>query len=706
MKPVRLTVRRGRRVLAFELDALVEDDAGRPLAAVVHAADDPPPGMLIRRTAAAARTRGVPWLVVRTPAGTLAIDVEALAARDPDGLERALVAGETLWDFDGAADPGAGAAAGAATGWWHLGLRHPRPVRAGELLTIQVGGPPPTEAPAEAGSRGGAPSRSGPAPRLLYTLDGSFPEPGAPASREAAFRWQGSLWQATVPPAPAGTRIRYRIALPGGTWLEEGPPVDAGGHPVPHRGPCHACLVEPGEPPAWARDTLIYHVFVDRFARAGGWPFEAEASGPLPEAALWDFVGGNLAGVRERLDHIAGLGCTAVWLSPVFQGTAYHGYHVTDLRDVDPRFGSLAELRALVAEAHARGLRVLLDFVPNHVGRLHPAFLAAQARPCAPERRAFLFDRWPDRYATFLGVQELPKLNNDDPATREATIAAARFWLEDVGLDGLRLDHANGLSHDAWVAFRAAIKRTRPDALLLAEVWDAPAGWQPYLGEFDAVFDFATVWSLRDALATGAKPLSELDQDLDYLDARFGEAPLLLCRFLDNHDMDRFLQEAGGDVAALRLAAALLYALSGPICLSYGTEVGLGQRRPCFDPATGELHFEYAREPFPWRAWDAGEPAMRALYAAFARLGGARRRFAALSRGRRRTVLATEDLYAFWKVLDGAEPVLVAINRSEAPQAIRVPRADQGGAGPMERVVPPRTALWLLADGTTVAGQG
>ncbi|HMN29451.1 MAG TPA: alpha-amylase family glycosyl hydrolase, partial [Caldilineaceae bacterium] len=169
-------------------------------------------------------------------------------------------------------------------------------------------------------------------------------------------------------------------------------------------------------PPAWARDAVIYHIFVDRFASGGnqgaGEGMRRLPAGWLEPAELNDFAGGNLPGVIERLDYIAELGVSAIWLSPVFRTPSYHGYDTTDFYTVDPRFGTNEELRMLVQAAHARGLRVILDFVANHTSTAFAPFVAAQLDPTSPQRAWFHFDqRYRHGYRAFFDVATMPQLD-------------------------------------------------------------------------------------------------------------------------------------------------------------------------------------------------------------------------------------------------------------------------------------------------------
>lgn len=320
------------------------------------------------------------------------------------------------------------------------------------------------------------------------------------------------------------------------------------------------------------------------------------------------FCGGDLGGVVEKLDYLTDLGITAIWLSPFTRTNDYHGYSVTDHFAVEERFGGMRALRALIAAAHERGMRLIMDFVPNHVHYSHPWFAEAQANPKNAYREWFYWRPKAD-YLSFLHYSELPKLNLDHAAARDQVIQAACYWL-DQGIDGFRLDHVMGPSLNFWAEFRRQIKQHRPDAVLIGEVWyfGIPVRCLPtlqlprkhrcslmdrlgfdvldramleYAELFDGLLDFTFQKILREGVArsTPGRADAALQKQLESHYARFPWECRLL-PFLDNHDMNRFLFEAGGDRARLQRGLEILFAQPGPPILYYGTEIGLEQDGP------------------------------------------------------------------------------------------------------------------------------
>ncbi|HOX43355.1 MAG TPA: alpha-amylase family glycosyl hydrolase [Myxococcota bacterium] len=441
--------------------------------------------------------------------------------------------------------------------------------------------------------------------------------------------------------------------------------------------------------PAWLREAVFYQIFPDRFApglapgarpddgrRVLPWGARPEPSLPFPEV----FYGGDLEGVRRHLDHVQALGAEALYLNPVFAAPSNHRYDTSDYGRVDSMLGGDAALQALAAALRRRGMRYLLDIAPNHCGRSHPWFEAAQADASCPEAAFFRFQRHPEEYACWLGVKTLPKLNYGSAELRrrmfEAEDAVFRRWLRPpYGADGWRVDVANMLGRlgpeqlgpEIARAIRAAVKATRPEAYLLAEHWfDASAHLQG--DQYDGAMNYAgflhpLVWWLtgHDLAAWGQPtrvrsaapwPTAAL---LATWRQRLGVLPwALACQqlnLLSSHDTPRIRSRLGGERALLELAVAVQLCFPGVPCVYYGDELGLAD-----DPQLG------SRGCMPWETatWD------QALLDLHRRLLALRRSSRALQAGSFRFAGAGPDHFACLRTC-GAERVLVLAQRSPRP---------------------------------------
>ncbi|WP_376796047.1 alpha-amylase family glycosyl hydrolase [Thermogemmatispora sp.] len=524
---------------------------------------------------------------------------------------------------------------------------------------------------------------------LFYTVDGSRPDLSAtelPMQR-TCVTWDPHAgyvthWLATIPGQPAGTLVRYRIA----GWLltQAGPTAaaepqiwaqDGQGFAFHFAGEraftTFAYQVEEEEqrqPPAWTKEAIIYHIFLDRFRS------DAADGNFLPGSEPQALHGGTLNGVRAALPYLAELGVSCLWLSPLHLAESYHRYDALDYCAVDPRLGSAADLKALVDEAHGRGMRVLLDFVPAHVSWHHPAFLAAQSDHQAPSRDWFYFERWPDRYGTFLdAVPGLPSLRSESEGARQYIIASALHWLREYGVDGFRLDHAIGLGFDFWCAFRRATRSLRSDIFTVGEVTDTPDAMRRYRGRLDAVLDFPLAAALRYTFGARTWDLRRFESFLSSYERYMTTGPARVS-FLDNHDMNRFLFVAGDRPELLKLAALCQFTLAPVPVIYYGTEIGMSQRADV--SATGFGGDAEARGDMSWRRQDWNHELL-AFYQALTRL---RRTLPVLAAGERRVVhLAPEQAtYAYLRTFGcgqrlQAGDALVLFNRSEQVQTLMLP---------------------------------
>lgn len=455
---------------------------------------------------------------------------------------------------------------------------------------------------------------------VYYTTDGATPQGSrgvatvGTAVRLTAIgrRWDtinngyATVWTGVLPGQAAGTVVRYVIS----GWAEGGDEVwtewpdllatteaaarvffeqkttpDYVAHSDSNGAKVFELRFDTWQAPAWARVAVMYHIFVDRFA-----PGPGRAWTQMEDLGTW--MGGTLWGVAEKLDYIAGLGVNGIWLSPVYPGPTYHGYDVTDYRAVDERYGGAAALRAVVDGAHARGLRVILDFVANHCSNQHPLFASARDVPGSPYREWFNFDDSPVGYRGFFGVATMPQFNLRNAEAAAWMIENGVYWLREFGVDGLRLDYASGPGPDFWGGFRAACKAVNPECFLFGEIVETPEVLRAYTGRLDGALDFYTAELLR-GMVTGQVAAeiarTQIAAHRAHLDG------LLLPAFVDNHDMNRLLQVTGNDMAKVREGLRALLALDGPVIVFYGTEVGLRQRDD-----TRQIGLEASREPMPW----------------------------------------------------------------------------------------------------------
>ncbi|MEZ4591579.1 MAG: alpha-amylase family glycosyl hydrolase [Chloroflexota bacterium] len=422
------------------------------------------------------------------------------------------------------------------------------------------------------------------------------------------------------------------------------------------------------------QEAVIYHIFLDRYhPGTEDGPFDKLRAGYFsPDIDLTDHHarhGGTLRGVTQSLPYLEELGINCLWLSPLGLADTYHRYDTKDLFAIDPELGSEADLHELVAQAHARGMRVILDFVPSHCSWKHPAFLAAQADPNAETASWFVFYDHPDEYRCFLGrARLLPSFDTNDPAGRQHICDAAVYWLREFKLDGFRLDHVIGHGMDFWVQFRQAVQSANPEAVTIGEATDSPDALRRFRGRMSHVLDFPLATAFRYAFALDLWNVAQLDAFLQSYEAYMATGAAR-ASFLDNHDMNRFLFMAGNDVNRLKLAALCQFTLAPTPVIYYGTEVGMSQAVDKDRAGSGGDH--NVRAQMPWQPEDWNHD----LLTFYRRLVRLRRTLPALRRGTRTRLYvdAKYQTYAYAREWAG-ETAVTLFNLSDSEQII--PLAD------------------------------
>ncbi|WP_423226652.1 alpha-amylase family glycosyl hydrolase [Candidatus Amarolinea aalborgensis] len=359
----------------------------------------------------------------------------------------------------------------------------------------------------------------------------------------------------------------------------------------------------------WWNNTVFYEVFVRSFYDSNG-----------------DGIG-DLNGLIARLDYLNDgdpattndLGITGLWLMPIMVSPSYHGYDITDYYQVNPDYGTNDDFKRLMVEAHKRGIRVLIDMVLNHTSNEHPWFLEAQQPSSAKEnwyiwstKRPPYLGPWGqnvwhklgDRYYYGIFWEGMPDLNYRNPDVVAEMDKVSAFWLQEMGVDGFRLDAARYIledeekqastpeTHQWWKRYDAAVKAINPEALLVGEVWTATKEAAEYVknGELDMNFEFDLAGAMVDAARNRFGASVGTIQNAvwkAYPSNQF--AP-----FLTNHDQNRVMSVLGDDVAKARMAAALLLTAPGAPFLYYGEEIGMIGSKPD----------EQIRTPMQWTAGD------------------------------------------------------------------------------------------------------
>ena len=369
-------------------------------------------------------------------------------------------------------------------------------------------------------------------------------------------------------------------------------------------------------PPDWVRHTVWYQVYPDRFCRGGsGRPGALPwRHGPVTNAERF---GGDLAGIAQKLPYLAGLGVNGLYLNPIFVARSFHKYDTTDYTRVDPDFGTEADLQELVRQAHANGIRVMLDAVFNHCG---PGFApwrdVVEKGPGSAWRDWFFVNRWPveegrtddGRYFSFSFHGGMPKLNTNHPAVQDYLIGLCEDWVRRYDIDGLRFDVGNEISHAFLRRLRVRLKALKPDLYLLGEIWhDAPAWLEG--DEYDAVMHYPLQSAVRRFFEDESLPARAFGWQAGRCLAAYApQVSAAQFTLLDSHDTIRLRSRVRSEDEFWQQLAAL-FTLPGSPCVYYGTELALEGGR---DPD--------CRRCMPWDELDTGAgrarlDAMRSLIA-------------------------------------------------------------------------------------------
>ncbi|MFN2602479.1 MAG: alpha-amylase family glycosyl hydrolase [Gemmatimonadaceae bacterium] len=358
----------------------------------------------------------------------------------------------------------------------------------------------------------------------------------------------------------------------------------------------------------WKKGGTCYEVFVRSF-------YDSDGDGI-----------GDLKGLIQKLDYIndgnrhssRSLGARCIWLMPIAESPSYHGYDVTNYYRVNAQYGTNDDFKNLIAQAHRRGIKVLVDLVLNHASSEHPFFQEALHNPASAHRDWF---RWsatepagqggwhksPVRNEYYYGFfwSGMPDLNYENPAVREEAKKVATFWLREMGVDGFRLDaipylveengqqmHTAG-THAFLREFAAHVRSVAPKAFTIGEVWDSTGAMLAYYpDQLDAHFAFEVSNAIIDAVRSGSMkglfpPVLRLQRELPA--NRWSP-------FLRNHDQTRTMTELGGSASRAKLAATLLLTFPGVPFVYYGEEIGMTGDKP--DPRL--------RTPMQWTGGHAG----------------------------------------------------------------------------------------------------
>jgi glycosidase len=343
--------------------------------------------------------------------------------------------------------------------------------------------------------------------------------------------------------------------------------------------------------PDWVKATVWYQIFPERFANGDKQndPVGTKPWRPEDHPGREDFYGGDLQGVLDHLDDLQRLGVNGLYFCPIFAASSNHKYDTIDYLEIDPAFGDKALFAKLVTAAHARGMKIMLDAVFNHMGYESMQWQdvlqnGAKSRfadwfhihefPVTPYRDPIKGEGQP-QFDTFGFEPHMPKLNTANPEVQDYLLSVAKYWVAEFDIDAWRLDVANEVDHHFWRRFYQAVTAIKPDFYVLGEVWHSS---QPWLNgdEFSGVMNYAYTQLTMDHFLTHEQTAGEMvarltDQLMLYRD----QVNQVMLNMLDSHDTARLLTLAGDDESLALQTLAFIFTQTGAPCIYYGTEMGM-----------------------------------------------------------------------------------------------------------------------------------
>jgi 4-alpha-glucanotransferase len=470
--------------------------------------------------------------------------------------------------------------------------------------------------------------------------------------------------------------------------------------------------------PEWYKRSIVYQIFPDRFCRGDDWEelaksaFSKKTNGPdraicenwnetpfykkEPNGRIscWDFYGGTLSGIEKKLDYLAELGITAIYLNPIFKAASNHRYDTGDYMNVDPLLGTNEDFVRLCSEAEKRGIHIILDGVFNHTGCDSIYFnkygnydsVGAYMGCDSPYRPWYRFDNSPSGYESWWGVDDLPNVEEHEPSYRkfifEDKDSVVRHWLK-LGAKGWRLDVADELPDDFIEGIKTAVVETLPeDGLLLGEVWEDASNKTSYgklrkyfLGtELDSVMNYPLLDAVYSFIL-GGTDAAALCETIDSLRENYPpEAFYSALNLMGSHDRMRIMTIMGEapDAGSLSerekcdfrlspekralaksriwLATILQMTLPGVPCIYYGDEAGL---EGYADP--------YNRATYPWGNEDQD---MLKIYKNAISL---RKKYPVFIDGDLKTFYYSKDVFGYYRKTSDCS-MAVVINRNVTKQ--------------------------------------
>jgi glycosidase len=397
----------------------------------------------------------------------------------------------------------------------------------------------------------------------------------------------------------------------------------------------------------WQGETM-YYIMIDRFNNGNAKnDFSVDINDPQ------SYYGGDFQGVTMQLDYIKDMGFTSIILSPIFdnEDKGYHGYWIKDFKKPEEQFGTLADFRKLVKEAHKRDLKIIVEFPANSVGPNHPWLTD-------PAKKDWFHENKQEKTIEKEWVEGLPDLNHDNQEVKAYLIDAAKWWVKETNIDGYKLDRANYVPTHFWNDFSNELKKIKPELFLLADVAASTAEEINAYSKtgVNGLFDYPESELLRNAFAKPDQSTAGLFKQLE-TNKKVYESPYLLGTFMDNQRSERFTHSAVVNNlhpgTRWKLALTYLYSTPGIPVVFYGSEIALegvegDDNRKQMDFRTDQELIEY-----------------------MTKIGELRSKLPSLTKGTFEPLYNENGMMVFKREFEG-EQTVIAINNTSKSQNIKI----------------------------------
>lgn len=378
--------------------------------------------------------------------------------------------------------------------------------------------------------------------------------------------------------------------------------------------------------PKWVEKTVWYQIFPERFANGDSTndPQDTKSWNPNEHPRRQDFYGGDLQGVINHLDYLKQLGVNGLYFNPIFKAPSNHKYDTQDYYQIDPHFGDAQLFKKMVALAHQKGMRVMLDAVFNHIGDQSPMWQdVLKNGQNSKYADWFHINRFPVTYTptdnfefakdatydTFDYTPHMPKLNTANPKVQDWLLDIAGYWVREFDIDAWRLDVANEIDHHFWRRFHNEMLTLKDDFYILGEIWHSA---QPWLNgdEFTGVMNYDYTGAIINHFIKHELSSQGLVDRLSHqLMLYRDQTNAMMFNVLDSHDTARIMTLANEDDQLVRQTLAFTFLQPGSPSIYYGTEYGMtgGNDPDCRKPmnwypdAKAIAMHDFVRDLIKWR---------------------------------------------------------------------------------------------------------